>query len=71
MKSTYHWVWRAYLNMSVHYFKKEVPKYIFSLIKIFKIARQTLFVYLFVFVLILYSSTLKNYFFDGATIHEE
>ena len=47
MKLSYHWVWQAYLNMSVHYFKIEVlPKYIFSLIKIFKIARQTLFVYL-------------------------
>ena len=25
-KSRYHWVWRVYLNMSVHYFKKGVAK---------------------------------------------
>ena len=33
--------WRAYLNMSLHYLKKEVAKYICSLLRIFKIARQT------------------------------
>ena len=33
--------WRAYLNMSLHYLKKEVAKYICSLLRIFKIAHQT------------------------------
>ena len=31
----------TYLNMSVHYLKIEVAKYICSLLKIFKIAHQT------------------------------
>ena len=35
MKSIFRWVWRAYLNMSV------VTKYIYSLLRKFKIARQT------------------------------
>ena len=40
MKSSYHWVWRAYLNMPVHYLKIEVPKYIYSLLRVvFKKAR--------------------------------
>ena len=26
LKSRYHWVWRVYLNMSVHYFKKGLAK---------------------------------------------
>ena len=30
MKSQDHWVWRGYLNMSVHYLKIEVAKYIFK-----------------------------------------
>ena len=36
-----HWVWRAYMNMSVPYLKAEVVKYICSLLRIFKIACQT------------------------------
>ena len=40
------WVWRLYFNMAVHavcallYLKTEVAKYIYSLWRIFKIARQ-------------------------------
>ena len=41
IKSQDHWIWRAYLNMSVHYLKIEVTKYICSILRIFKIGHQT------------------------------
>ena len=40
IKSQDWWVWRAYLNMSMHYLKIEVTKYISSLLRIFKTAHE-------------------------------
>ena len=34
------WVWRAIFNMSMHYLKIEVTKYICPLLRLFKIAGQ-------------------------------
>ena len=40
IKSQDHWILRAFLNMPLHYLKIEVTKYIFSLLRIFKVAQQ-------------------------------
>ena len=41
IKSKDHWIWRAYLNMSVYYIKTVVAKYLFSLLRILKTTRKT------------------------------